>query len=96
MKSHEVWPRPYNMFVIVSVSRLEDGRIGIRVARPHGEHELLPRHLGYACSRRAHLAHCKDQVDGNPMTLAMVAWVIGWVVLIVVVTLFGNRSKPIT
>jgi hypothetical protein len=30
------------------------------------------------------------------MTLAIVAWVIGWVVLIVVVILFGNGSKPIT
>ena len=46
--------------------------------------------------RRVHPTHCKDQVNGDPMTPAIVAWVIGWVVLIVVVTLFGNRSKPIT
>jgi hypothetical protein len=41
-----------------------------------------------------HLTHCKDQVDGDPMTPAIVAWVIGWVVLTVVVTLFGSGAKP--
>ena len=29
------------------------------------------------------------------MTLAMVAWVMGWVVLIVVVILFGDTDEPL-
>ena len=37
LKSHEVWPRAYNMLVIVTVSRLANDRIEIRVAKPQDD-----------------------------------------------------------
>jgi hypothetical protein len=33
-----------------------------------------------------------DRVGGDPMTPATVAWIVGWVALIVVITLFGNEE----
>jgi hypothetical protein len=53
------------------------------------------QHPGYSCTCPEHLTHCKDQVGGDPMTLAIAAWAIGWVILIVVVTLFGDGSRPV-
>lgn len=33
-----------------------------------------------------------DRVGGDPMTPATVAWIVGWVLLVVVIALFGSEE----